>query len=85
LPDDRRAQQNAEKAGRAAQSLRERAAAQVPAADLSSARLRKLIEDVETTQAARSAAAAAQPQDCWDKVVAAADLIAAPSTTASIP
>jgi hypothetical protein len=47
--------------------------------------LRKLIEDVEATQTARSAAAAAQPQDCWDKVVATADLIAAPSTTASIP
>jgi hypothetical protein len=85
LPDDRRAQQNAEKAGRTAQLLRERAAAQDPAPDLSSARLRKLIEDVETTQAARSAAAGTQPQDCWDKVVATADLIAAPSTTASIP
>ena len=85
LPGDRRAQQNAEKAGSAAQWMRERAAAQEPAADLSSARLRKLIEDVEATQTARSAAAAARPQDCWDKVVASADLIAAPSTTASIP
>lgn len=84
LPNDRRAQQNAEKAGRTAQLLRERAATQDPAADLSSARLRKLIEDVEATQAARIAAADAQPQDCWDKVVATADLIAAPATTGSI-
>ncbi|MEA2885676.1 MAG: eukaryotic-like serine/threonine-protein kinase [Bradyrhizobium sp.] len=85
LPGDPRTQQNAEKAGRTAQSVRERAAAQEPEADLSGARLRKLIEDVEATQAARIAAAGSRPQDCWDKVVAAADLIATPSTTGSIP
>jgi hypothetical protein len=83
LPNDRRAQQNAEKAGRTAQLLRERAAAQDPAADLSSARLHKLLDDVEESHA-RIAAAATGPQDCWDKVVATADQIAAPPTTGSI-
>lgn len=84
-PGDPRTQENAEKAGRAAQSLREQIAARDPAADLSEARLRALIEDAEATHAAAISAARTNPQDCWDKVVATTDLIAAPSTTASIP
>jgi hypothetical protein len=84
LPDDRRAQQNAEKAGRTAQSLRERAAAQDPAADFSGGWWRKRVEDVEAAHAAQMPAPGTRPQDCWDKVVATADQIAAPATTGSI-
>jgi hypothetical protein len=85
LPEDRRTQQNAERAGRTAQSLRERAAAREPSADFSGGWWRKRVEDVETAHAAQMAAPGTPPQDCWEKVVATADQIAGPSTTGSIP
>jgi tetratricopeptide (TPR) repeat protein len=85
LPDDRRAQQNAERAGRTAQSLRQRVAAQDPAADFSGGWWRKRVKDVETAHAAQMPAPGTRPQDCWDKVVATADQIAGPPTTGSIP
>jgi eukaryotic-like serine/threonine-protein kinase len=84
-PNDAQAQQNAEKAGRVAQALRERVATQNLSADFSGGWWRKRIDDVVAAHATRPSVLGIRPQDCWDRVLATVDEVTSRSATGSIP